>query len=55
MGLVVPSDVGSSQIRDQTCVSCIGRLILYYGAREAPPQPSVGVLFCFVFVFLVGG
>ena len=35
-GLVGPWHVGSSQIRDRTCVSCIGRRILYYWAtREA--------------------
>ena len=26
--------VASSQTRDQTCVSCIGRQILYHGATE---------------------
>ena len=30
MGLVAPRHVGSSQIRDQTCVSCIGRWMLYH-------------------------
>ena len=30
MGLVAPWHVGSSQIRDQTCVSCIGKWILYH-------------------------
>ena len=36
-GLVALWHVGSSQIRDQTHVSCIGRWILYHGAtREAP-------------------
>ena len=35
-GLVAPWHVGSSQIRDQTCISCIGRWILYHrAAREA--------------------
>ena len=35
-GLVAPKYVGSSLIRDQTCVSCIGRRILYHWAtREA--------------------
>ena len=28
-GLVVPQHVASSQIRDQTCISCIGKWILY--------------------------
>ena len=37
-GLVVPRHVGSSWIRDWTCVFCIGRWILYHWAtREAPP------------------
>ena len=36
-GFVVPWHVGSSQIRDWTCVSCTGRRILYHWAtREAP-------------------
>ena len=30
LGSVAPWHVGSSQIRDRTCVSCIGRRILYY-------------------------
>ena len=30
MGLVTPWSGGSSQIKDQTHVSCIGRQILYY-------------------------
>ena len=35
-GLVAPWHVGSSQTRDHTCVSCIGRWILYHSAtREA--------------------
>ena len=36
MGLVAPQHVGSSRIRDQTHVSCIGRWIHYHWAtREA--------------------
>ena len=36
-GLVAPWRVGSSQIRDRTDVSCIGRWILYpWATREAP-------------------
>ena len=36
-GLVALWHVGSSQIRNWNCVSCIGRQILYHGAtREAP-------------------
>ena len=32
-GLVAPWHVGSSWIRDRTCVSCIGRRILYHWAH----------------------
>ena len=36
MGLGAPQHVRSSRTRDQTCVSCIGRQILYHRAtREA--------------------
>ena len=34
MGLVALWHVGSSQIRDQTCVSCIGKQALYHRATE---------------------
>ena len=35
-GLVAPKHVGSSRTRDQTCVSCVGRQILYrWATREA--------------------
>ena len=35
-GLVTLWNVGSSQIRDRTCVSCLGRQVLYHWAtREA--------------------
>ena len=38
MGLLAPRHVRSSQIRDQTCVYCIGRWILYHSdTRQAPP------------------
>ena len=41
MGWAAPQRVGSSQPRDQTHVSCIGRLILYrWATREAPVQFS---------------
>ena len=37
MGLVAPWHVGSSQTKDRTCVSCIGRWILIHCAtREVP-------------------
>ena len=40
--LVAPQCVESSGIRDQTCVSCIGRWILYHCAtREALTQRSL--------------
>ena len=42
MGLVGPQHVGSSWIRDWTCVSCIDRQILYHLAtREAPCQTLI--------------
>ena len=41
--LVAPGHVGSSRIRDQTRVSCIGRQILYRWAQEKPPP---GLLAC---------
>ena len=45
-GLVAPGPVGSSWTRNQTCVSCIGRQILYHWAtREA--------LSSFFFFFLI--
>ena len=34
MGLTAPQHVGSSRIRDQTCVSCIIRWILYHWASR---------------------
>ena len=34
MGLVTPKQVESSRIRDQPCVSCIGRWILYHWAKR---------------------
>ena len=38
-GLVILQHLGSSQTKDQTCVSYNGRGILYYwGTREAPQQ-----------------
>ena len=31
---------GSSQLRDQTCISCVGKQILYcWATREGPPPP----------------
>ena len=33
---------GSSWMRDQTCVSCIGRWILYHGAIWEAPDPENG-------------
>ena len=37
-GLVALWRVGSSQTRDQTCVSCIGRRILYHWATKEVPS-----------------
>ena len=45
MGSVAPWHVGSSQIRDQTHVSCIGRRILYHWAPEKPGFLSLGASF----------
>ena len=39
MGLVAPRLVGSSQIRDRTHVSCIGRSILYHLATREARRP----------------
>ena len=48
-GLCCSVAVGSSRIRDQTCVSCIGRRILYHWVtREAP-----FCLFLFLHFFLL--
>ena len=48
MGLVALRHVGSSQIRDQTPVSCIGRQILYHWAtREASFSLIIYVVFSF--------
>ena len=37
-GLIAPSHVGSSQIKDRTCVSCDGRQILYHWATRKSPS-----------------
>jgi len=47
MGSVAPWLVGSSQIRDQTHVSCTGRRILYHGATREAWIPHFGVVFWF--------
>ena len=49
--VVMPSSGGSSQLRDQTCVSCIGRWVLYYqchlGSRLLVPTEELkDSLFC---------
>ena len=41
MDLVAPRHVRSSQIRDRTCVSCIGRWILYHWATREAPEPDI--------------
>ena len=41
-GLPFPSPRGSSQIRDQTCVSCVDRRILYTG----PPVTQSSLTLC---------
>ena len=47
MGSVAPWLMGSSQIRDQTHVSCTGRRILYHGATREACVPHFGVVFWF--------
>ena len=39
-GLVAPRHVGSSQTRDLTCLSCIGRQILYHLSHQGRPTYS---------------
>ena len=46
-GSVAPWLVGSSQIRDQTHVSCTGGRILYHGATREAWGPQGGVVFWF--------
>ena len=40
-GLAAPWRVGSSQTRDQTCVSCIGRWILQHWTTRELPRISI--------------
>ena len=47
VGLVAPQQVGSSQIRDRTGVSCTGRRVLYHGATRKAHL----VVFSYLFVF----
>ena len=52
LGLVVRWRLGSSQTRDRTCVSCIGRQILYHWAtREAQSLVLMNVLLLYHFFF----
>ena len=44
MGLVAPRHVGSSQIRDQTCVPCIGSQILNHWTTRKVPGFTLGVV-----------
>ena len=44
-GLPFPSPGGSSQLRDWTCMSCIGRQILYYRATRAGPISYICVCY----------
>ena len=48
--VAVPSSLGSSQPRDQTClsyISCIGRQILYHWHHLESPKGSDSRVFCF--------
>ena len=54
MGWVDPRHVGCSQIRDQTCVSRIGRWILYHwAAREAPFGSILTVTFTAILYLVI--
>ena len=44
MALAAPRRVGSSQTRDRTCVSCIGRQILYHWATRESERESHSVV-----------
>ena len=44
MGLVALQSVGSSLIRDQTYVSCLGRQILYHCATRDALMPELVIL-----------
>ena len=50
MGLVTPRHVGSSWIRDQTYVSCIGRWILTTETKDLMVNPRV----VFVYSYRIG-
>ena len=55
MGLVAPH-VGSSQTRDQTCVSCIGRWTLIPLSQQGTPHPTFRFLYvvvCLLFVVVL--
>ena len=53
MGLFALWHVGSSQIRDRTCVSCIGRQILYHrAAGEAQLVFITHFYFCFYHLYM---
>ena len=45
-GLAAPQHAGSSRIRDQICVSCIGRWLLYHWANQGSPRLSFFIVFC---------
>ena len=54
-GLVAPH-VGSSQTRDQTCVSCIGRWTLIPLSQQGTPHPTFRFLYvvvCLLFVVVL--
>ena len=49
--VVMPSSRRSSQPKDQTCVSCIGRRILYHWATRKPCDETFSDEFSFFFFF----
>ena len=52
MALVAPLHVGSSSIRERTCVSCIGRWILYHWATREAQRCVLLLLFLILIVYL---
>ena len=49
VGLAAPRHVGSSWIRDWTCVSCISRRILYHWATRDASLPPFKIFIWFTF------
>ena len=51
-GLSCSMAQGSSWIRDETCVSCTGRWILYHGATREDPHTGAGNFIVAYLIFL---